>query len=135
MAYKYVRLTWKPGMYENPDPNNGTVLEHREVAAQLLQRPLTAIEVVHHIDEDKKNNDPDNLIIFRTVADHSAHHAGGELIPHDDGTFSAERKPAKPPRILIDKRCIDCEVSIQSENNRCWDCFTKYSRHGGQGWI
>ena len=32
--------------------------EHRVVAEQMLGRPLKPGEVVHHIDEDKRNNNP-----------------------------------------------------------------------------
>ena len=48
---------------------------HREMAAQKLGRPLRPGEVVHHIDGNKLNNHPDNLIIFASQAEHSAHHA------------------------------------------------------------
>lgn len=53
---------------------------HRIVAEQILGRPLKKGEVVHHIDEDKRNNSPDNLIIFRSqsahVKWHQTHKAG-----------------------------------------------------------
>lgn len=49
--------------------------EHRIVAEQMLGRPLKPGEVVHHIDGDKRNNHPDNLMIFPNQGDHAAHHA------------------------------------------------------------
>lgn len=119
---------------ENADPHNGTVLEHREVAAQKLGRPLLPIEVVHHIDEDKMNNDPQNLIVFRTGADHSAHHAGGELVPHDDGTFSSTRikRRSKRVRVLLteeEKRCIECGKGRDraKKGTLCWECHRSNS--------
>lgn len=39
----------------------GYVLEHRLVMARSLGRPLTAKETVHHIDNDRANNAPENL--------------------------------------------------------------------------
>lgn len=39
----------------------GYVLEHRLVMARKLGRPLTKYETVHHIDDNKENNDPLNL--------------------------------------------------------------------------
>lgn len=39
----------------------GYVLEHRLVMARLLGRPLSDAETVHHIDDDKANNEPSNL--------------------------------------------------------------------------
>ena len=47
---------------------------HRIVAEQMLGRPLRPGEVVHHIDEDKRNNSPENLMVFSTQAEHAAWH-------------------------------------------------------------
>ena len=42
----------------------GYVLEHRLVASFFhLGRDLTPDEVVHHIDRDRGNNDPSNLVV------------------------------------------------------------------------
>ena len=49
--------------------------EHRVVAELLLGRPLRPGEVVHHIDEDKRNNSPENLIVFPSQKEHAAYHA------------------------------------------------------------
>ena len=49
--------------------------QHRVVASRLLQRSLHSGEVVHHEDRNKKNNDPQNLIVFSSQADHAHHHA------------------------------------------------------------
>lgn len=51
--------------------------EHRLVAEEKLGRPLRKGEVVHHIDGDYKNNDPNNLMILpsqrENVKLHSVH--------------------------------------------------------------
>lgn len=39
----------------------GYVLEHRLVMARVLGRPLTEKETVHHIDNERANNAPENL--------------------------------------------------------------------------
>ncbi|MBC2813556.1 HNH endonuclease [Enterococcus faecalis] len=44
--------------------------EHRVVAEAKLGRPLKPGEVVHHIDHNKRNNSPENLMIFRSQSDH-----------------------------------------------------------------
>ena len=49
--------------------------EHRAVAEQILGRPLLDGEVVHHIDGDKRNNRPENIMVFRSQADHAKYHA------------------------------------------------------------
>lgn len=48
--------------------------EHRIVAEQILGRPLKPGEIVHHIDRNKRNNAPENLMIFPTQAAHAAWH-------------------------------------------------------------
>ena len=51
--------------------------QHRVVAERLLDRPLTSTEIVHHEDRNKKNNDPRNLIVFPSQAEHARHHMHG----------------------------------------------------------
>lgn len=47
---------------------------HRLTAARTLGRGLTSADIVHHIDEDPLNNDPQNLIVI-TRAEHMRLHA------------------------------------------------------------
>lgn len=51
----------------------GYVLMHRVVMENKLGRLLEDHEVVHHIDEDKFNNDPDNLQVM-TQSEHTRMH-------------------------------------------------------------
>lgn len=48
---------------------------HRRVAELMLGRPLKKGEVVHHIDGNKRNNSPENLMVFESQAEHAAWHA------------------------------------------------------------
>lgn len=51
------------GYLVRSDVNNNKVFIHREVMEQKIGRPLTSEDIVHHIDGDKLNNDPNNLLL------------------------------------------------------------------------
>lgn len=55
------------------------VLEHRLVAALLLGRSLEEGEMVHHLDMDRSNNSPDNLVVVNP-AEHGSFHRDGHVI-------------------------------------------------------
>lgn len=48
--------------------------EHRRVAEAMLGRPLKRGEVVHHKDENKHNNSPDNLEVLESQSVHASLH-------------------------------------------------------------
>ncbi len=62
---------------------------HRIVAEEKLGRPLKKGEIVHHIDGNKRNNDPSNLMVM-TQSEHCRIHfkKGGDL-KHVDGIISS----------------------------------------------
>lgn len=49
-------------------------LLHRVIMSQVIGRKLRRDEFVHHIDEDKSNNNPNNLQIM-SPSEHARHHA------------------------------------------------------------
>src|ERR1017187_2231241 len=55
------------------------VAEHRLVMELKLGRYLLPGEVVHHIDGRKDNNDPENLIVFGSNAEHLKHELTGRV--------------------------------------------------------
>jgi len=52
--------------------------QHRVVAERMLGRKLRKGEIVHHIDENKKNNHPSNLLVM-TQAQHCRLHFHGKI--------------------------------------------------------
>jgi len=77
---------WNGGVYirhgyifilspKHPNANNhGYIRKHRLVMEKLLGRRLKNEEVVHHIDGNKKNNNPNNLMLFPNNSIHIKHH-------------------------------------------------------------
>jgi hypothetical protein len=82
------------------------ILEHRAVVEESIGRPLDSSEIVHHVDENKTNNELDNLEVMSN-SEHARHHA---------------RKPT-----LIDLTCGMCHNTFQKN-------LSKYNYAIAQGW-
>ncbi|MEG4500626.1 HNH endonuclease signature motif containing protein [Microcoleus sp. F10-C6] len=51
-----------------------TVYLHRVIAEQTIGRKLRPGEVVHHLDGDKTNNSPENLVVCSSASVHGQYH-------------------------------------------------------------
>ena len=51
--------------------------EHRVIAERKIGRKLRRGEIVHHKDHDKRNNDPKNLEVLKSQAEHCRLHGFG----------------------------------------------------------
>ena len=72
MPHTYRRTVCKDG-YVLIKVDDCWIYEHRWVMAQVLGRPLTRTERVHHKDGDHGNNAPANLEVL-TESDHRRRH-------------------------------------------------------------
>jgi hypothetical protein len=110
-GWKGGRLVDKSGyiliyLPEHPNASNaGYVREHRLVMERKLGRLLLRSEVVHHKDDDRANNDPDNLEVFATNAAHLAETLKGKCpqwTPEGRArTLAGARKP-RPRKSTLD---------------------------------
>jgi len=66
-------LLWKP---EHPDSDyHGYVREHRLVMESKIGRSLASQEVVHHINHDRQDNRPENLMLLKNASEHQKLHS------------------------------------------------------------
>jgi len=81
-------INWKGGFREGKEylrVTDGTHY-HRLIMENKLGRKLFSWEHVHHIDENKRNNDPDNLMIV-TNSEHRKMHASTQK-RNNEGKFT-----------------------------------------------
>ena len=107
---------------------NGYVYEHRYVAEQMLGRELTESEIVHHLDCNKKNNDPSNLVVLVDKSSHMKLHCwidSGCGVHHSyvpkESTFFGKGKP----------KCLMCDnIVTDNDNVFCSTvCYYKSKTH------
>lgn len=80
----------KNGYVRFTNDDTRLAFEHIRVAEAMLGRTLGRYEEVHHIDGDKQNNAPYNLMVMRTSADHNRIHATRrevECFKTEDGSY------------------------------------------------
>ncbi|MDL2342327.1 MAG: HNH endonuclease [Patescibacteria group bacterium] len=80
---------WKGGCYINSGyvqvrtGTNSYQPEHRLVMEKMLSRKLEIKEVVHHVDRNRSNNHPDNLMLLPSQSEHiKLHLKQGDLAHH-----------------------------------------------------
>lgn len=89
--------------------------EHRVVAEQKLGRPLRRGEIVHHENEIKADNAPDNLKVLPSQAEHAREHMKGNT--------HARRVHA------IGQACSECPA-LAKTRGRCNPHYQRAYRRG-----
>jgi len=70
-------------MPDHPDSHDGRVYEHRLVAEGMIGRRLTRHDIVHHKNENRSDNRPENLEVV-TKGWHQVHHLASNKITDEE---------------------------------------------------
>ena len=105
----------------------GYVYTHMLVAEEKLGRKLKKGEVVHHVDENKLNNDFDNLIVFKSNADHVVYHQGAEIYLEGD-VYVAKRRTIHGKNGEQMEKCPLCGELMTFGASMCKTCSSEKSR-------
>jgi len=120
-GYPYVYMPSHP----NTIGNSGCVYEHVLVAEKTLNRYLRPGETVHHIDANRSNNSPENLMVFAESKYHTMYHMShgrGELVELSDGTFIYKLSKTV-------NKCVQCGKDTLSKEFCSSKCASFQQRH------
>jgi hypothetical protein len=112
-------------VYASSHPNaksDDMITESVLVAEKELGRYLEPTESVYHIDGNLLNNDPSNLMVFKTRADRIRFAKSGIAISLEDGSYISKKA-------LYKKVCPNCGVHFETEVysiKRCRECQIKH---------
>lgn len=109
------------------DRQGGDVYEHRAVAARALGKPLPDGAEVHHVDGDKKNNAPSNLVICQDCSYHRLLHSRARIVafggnPNTDAMCSACKKPRPLTEFYVRKTTIPGRAKAGTVVTVCKAC-------------
>lgn len=99
----------------------GMVYVHILNVEAKLGRYLLPDEIVHHLDENKYNNQEENLIVFATTADHIRFHRNGcdmsLLDQMENGSFCCKK--------IENESCPECGQKKEKRAQTCRECYYK----------
>lgn len=97
---------------------NGMVDEHLLIAEKRIGRELKKYEVVHHLDENKNNNDINNIVVFINNSNHIRFHKNGIMVE------TLEKFIYSSPKQFQDF-CSCCGIKLNKStiSNMCKKCL------------
>lgn len=107
--------------------HRGWVYEHRHIMEQIIGRPLSSSEHVHHINEDRQDNRAENLQML-SANEHARHHClkSGRIPP-------VTRKKSEGSWSLHHVECIKCGTNERDHgaHGLCSTCYMSARRDAG----
>lgn len=117
---------------EHPSAHsNGLIFVHTIVAEEKIGRRLQQGECTHHIDGDKKNNVPSNLMVFKTSGDHTNYHCAlrnnlNFILTCIDGVCTCDLILDNDTYILRSSKCPECGGPKSVGAKMCAACRSKH---------
>jgi len=130
-----IRKDGRKLIYMPEHPNimrGGYVLNSRLVMETKMGRYLTDIEIVHHLDFNKSNDNLDNLYLFKNQSEHIKYHKFlRKIVMEELGTFKTKKEYAQEyeriNRKTINKKAKE-RYHIQKKKYKhiCEECQKEY---------
>lgn len=108
------------------DENDKWRQEHRIVMEKNLGRKLLKNEVVHHVDNDRLNNNISNLWTFDCHGCHMSHHTRGRPLEYRYADVHTDYYTGLKARRKAKRFCRVCTSEFKAtigNQNRCLDCM------------
>jgi HNH endonuclease len=120
-----------PSPYRKRKRAGKTLYDHRLVMEAKLGRKLSSDEHVHHKNEQKKDNAPENLEV-KTPKDHGRHHFAKHPIEKTCAVCERVFEPQQPHRARAQVCGIECRRAIIMQKRlgaRFWKLDIEEIRH------
>lgn len=103
------------------------IAEHVAVAEKALGKKLPRGAVVHHVDENRSNNSPQNLVICESPRYHSLIHTR-MLVAKAGGNPVTEKKCTRCKSIKPRAEFYSSSLHLDGKRNHCRECALELAR-------